>query len=196
MLPLTKQHIVPCLQTGDYSRRGQQGASNHWATKVAGARQRVKHCPSLPLLSSGPTFSISNVHVPTGCSPQKCTDMNGQSWKSRSCLSFLRFCSKVVLVPFGDTKKICRSPRRWYCRLILAWTCSTYRTSFIVSRQPSVVASTTSRELEIFLKSIITYYIKENKIVSNSVASALNKSIFRWRIISIALYRWVSARKT
>ena len=41
MLPLTKQHIVPCLQTGDYSRRGQQGASNHWATKVAGARQRV-----------------------------------------------------------------------------------------------------------------------------------------------------------
>ena len=42
MLPLTKQHIVPCLQTGDYSRRGQQGASNHWATKVAGARQRVK----------------------------------------------------------------------------------------------------------------------------------------------------------
>ena len=42
MLPLRKQHIVPCLQTGDYSRRGQQGASNHWATKVAGARQRVK----------------------------------------------------------------------------------------------------------------------------------------------------------
>ena len=41
MLPLTKQHIVPCLQTGDYSRRGQQGASNHWATKVAGTRQRV-----------------------------------------------------------------------------------------------------------------------------------------------------------
>ena len=52
MLPLTKQHIVPCLQTGDYSRRGQQGASNHWATKVAGARQRVKaaRCEATSLL--------------------------------------------------------------------------------------------------------------------------------------------------
>ena len=49
MLPLMKQHIVPCLQTGDYSRRGQQGASNHWATKVAGARQRVK----IPIVGGG-----------------------------------------------------------------------------------------------------------------------------------------------
>ena len=67
MLPLTKQHIVPCLQTGDYSRRGQQGASNHWATKVAGARQRVKmHFDVLQSLFCGLTgFTIPFAYFPT-----------------------------------------------------------------------------------------------------------------------------------
>lgn len=70
------------LQTQQKCRGGPVSLRLHTASLSVPVRQSLPvpgQQRDAPLLSSDPVFSTCSFHVPDGFSPQKCTDMNGQS---------------------------------------------------------------------------------------------------------------------
>ncbi len=99
-------------------------------------QQNEKEIKDLHVLSP---FSTSSVHVPRDISPQLCVVIKAQSLNPSVDVSRTLFCNKVDLVPAGDVRYICISPRRLDDNVIIDCTCSKYNTLFMLRRrQPSL----------------------------------------------------------